>query len=156
MINPSCYISSHVFEFRTNFPRSLFIGVSRTYIHAVVSFEITINFRPPGSIEHPRQRSSHIPGVFPCWDWQISYPTYNSTQVNKTVSLLKLLPIQVYLQLFPSMSHHITSVFSKLTLSRCLLKIYFHSISCSWIFATPSAVTARSSAFNNVRGMSFV
>ena len=65
------------------------------------------------------------------------------------LSRFNLLPIQVYLQLFLSNPPHITSVFTKRTLNPCLLKIYFHSINCSWRFASPSATTARPAAYNS-------
>ena len=51
---------------------------------------------------------------------------------------------------------HITSVFSKLTLSPCLLNISFHSISCSWRSVSSSATTVTSSAYNSFRSTSFV
>ena len=79
---------------------------------------------------------------------EMSTPHNHSTQVGKIVSLLKLLPILVYLQLFPSKSH-ITSVFTKRTLNPCLLNISFHSINCSWRFASPSSTTARPPAYNS-------
>ncbi|KAK2174497.1 hypothetical protein NP493_796g01030 [Ridgeia piscesae] len=51
---------------------------------------------------------------------------------------------------------HITSVFTKRTLNPCLLKIYFHSINCSWRFASPSATTARPAAYNSFWSMTFI
>ncbi|KAK2172644.1 hypothetical protein NP493_944g02043 [Ridgeia piscesae] len=53
-------------------------------------------------------------------------------------------------------STHITSVFTKRTLNPCLLKISFHSINCSWRFASPSSTTARPPAYNSFWSMTFI
>ena len=84
------------------------------------------NFPLPFLTEHPHQRQSHTTKVFPSRDWRNANPTYRSTQVDKTVSLLRVLSIQVYLQLFPSMSHpHY----------RRLLQTYSQSMSAENIFS---------------------
>ena len=76
----------------THFSEEWILRYTRSYLY-------------PFLTEHPHQRPSHTPKVFPFWDWRNVNPTYRSTQVGKIVSLLKLLPIQVYLQLFPSKSY---------------------------------------------------
>ena len=76
----------------THFSEEWILRYTRSYLYLFLT-------------EHPHQRPSHTPKVFPFWDWRNVNPTYRSTQVGKIVSLLKLLPIQVYLQLFPSKSY---------------------------------------------------
>ena len=72
------------------------------------------------------------------------------------LSLLNLLPILVYLQLFLSKSHPHNLRLTKRTLNPCLLKIYFHSMNCSWRFASPSATTARPAAYNSFWSITFI
>ena len=76
--------------------------------------------------EHPHQRPSHTPKVFPFWDWRNVNPTYRSTQVGKLVSLLKFFPSRCIYNSFLLNPTHFTSVSTKRTLKPCLLKISFH------------------------------
>ena len=112
----------------------------------------SVHFKSTRSSEHARQRPSHIPKVFSLLRLANCHPTYRSTQVDKTVSLLHLLPVQVYFVLFPSRSDpiYISSFFSNLTLCPWLLNTSFQSICCSLRSASPSAATA-----NHLRAIGF-